>query len=47
MLIDEKEHNNITIVDNDGNVFAVISDDSVIERNGFRVLFDVGAEPKE
>jgi len=42
MIIGGIEYDDITITDNNGNVFAVISDTEVVELNYFHVLFDVG-----
>lgn len=44
MKIGEKEYDNVTIVDADNGVLAVISDENIIEQDGVCVLFDVGIE---
>ena len=44
MTIGGKEYDNITITDADGGVVAVISDENVVEQNGFHVSFDVGVK---
>lgn len=36
------DHKNITIVDSNNEVVAVISNTEIIEKNGYKVLFDVG-----
>lgn len=47
MIIGEKEYNNVTITDNDGNVFAIVTDENIVEHRGFHVVFDVGIDLKQ
>lgn len=47
MIISGEEFRNVTIVDDDGQVIAVITDEKIIEYEGFEVLFDVGVDAEE
>ena len=41
-MIDLENCENVTVVDSNGEVIAVVSHFQIIEKKGYKVLFDVG-----
>lgn len=41
MTINGTEYDQIVVIDRNGEVFVVISDKEIIEKNGYKVAFDL------
>lgn len=47
MIINGIEYKNVTIIDKNSGVCAIITDETIVQHDDYQVLFDVGENKEE